>query len=84
MAASAMIASTLPLLVLAVADDPRIRLVELQSDGQHQAALEETQRIRSEQPDVAAGYGMCYLEGRLLEELGTARRRLRGVRHLPD
>ena len=65
-----MIASTLPLLVLAVADDPRIRLVELQSDGQHQAALEETQRIRSEQPDVAAGYGMCYLEGRLLEELG--------------
>lgn len=65
-----MIAWTLPLLVLAVADDPRIRLVELQSDGQHQAALEETQRIRSEQPDVAAGYGMCYLEGRLLEELG--------------
>ena len=65
-----MIASTLPLLVLAVADDPRIRLVELQSDGQHQTALEETQRIRSEQPDVAAGYGMCYLEGRLLEEQG--------------
>ena len=65
-----MIAWTLPLLVLAAADDPRIRLVELQSDGQHQAALEETQRIRSEQPDLAAGYGMCYLEGRLLEELG--------------
>ncbi len=65
-----MIAWTLPLLVLAGDDDPRIRLVELQSDGQHQAALEETQRIRSEQPDLAAGYGMCYLEGKLLEELG--------------
>ena len=65
-----MIAWTLPLLALAAADDPRIRLVELQVDGQHQAALEETQRIRSEQPDIAARYGMCYLEGRLLEELG--------------
>ncbi len=65
-----MIAWTLPLLVLAADDDPRIRLVELQSDGQHEAALEETQRIRSEQPDLAAGYGMCYLQGRLLEELG--------------
>ena len=65
-----MIAWTLPLLVLAADDDPRIRLVELQSDGQHQIALEEAQRIRTDQPDLAAGYGMCYLEGRLLEELG--------------
>ena len=65
-----MIAWTVPLLVLAADDDPRIRLVELQSDGQHQVALEEAQRIRSDQPDLAAGYGMCYLQGRLLEELG--------------
>ncbi len=70
MAATALIAWTLPLVALAAADDPRIRLVELQSDGQHRAALEEAQRIRSEQPDIAAGYGMCYLQGRLLEELG--------------
>ena len=65
-----MIAWTLPLLVLAADDDPRIRLVELQSDGQHQVALEEAQQIRTDQPDLATGYGMCYLEGRLLEELG--------------
>lgn len=70
MAASATIALTLPLLVLAAEDDPRIRLVELQSDGQHQAALEETRRLRGEQPDLGAAYGMCYLEGTLLEQLG--------------
>lgn len=68
--AATMIALTLPLLALAVDDDPRIRLVELQAAGQHEAALDETQRIRGEQPDLAAGYGLCYLEGRLLEELG--------------
>ncbi len=65
-----MIVLTLPLLALAVDDDPRIRLVELQAAGQHEATLDETQRIRGEQPDLAAGYGLCYLEGRLLEELG--------------
>ena len=70
MAASTVIAWTLPLLVVAAEDDPRIRLVEFQSAGQHEAALEETQRMRSEQPDLVAGYGLCYLEGRLLEELG--------------
>lgn len=70
MAAPTAIAWTLPLMALAVSEDPRIRLVELQSAGQQQAALEETQRLRSDEPELAAGYGLCYLEGRLLEEVG--------------
>ena len=70
MAASATIALTLPLLALAAQDDPRIRLVELQADGQHRAALDEAGRLRADQPDLGAAYGLCYLEGRLLEELG--------------
>ena len=70
MVASTVIAWTLPLIAVAASEDPRIRLVELQSAGRQEAALEETERLRREQPDVAAGYGLCYLEGRLLEELG--------------
>ncbi len=70
MVASTVIAWTLPVMAPAVSEDPRIALVELQSAGQPEAALEETQRLRSEQPEIAAGYGLCYLEGRLLEELG--------------
>ena len=64
-----MIAWTMPLLVLAAADDPRIRLVELQADGQHELALEETRRLRSEQAELGSRYGLCYLEGQLLERL---------------
>lgn len=70
MVLSTVIAWTLPLMTLAASEDSRIRLVELQSAGQHAAVLEETRRMRSDQPDLAAGYGLCYLEGRLLEELG--------------
>lgn len=69
MAASIVTAWTLPLLALAVAQDPRIQLVELQAAGQAEAALEETKRLRAEEPDLAAGHGLCYLEGHLLEEL---------------
>ena len=60
---------TLPLLALAVAQDPRIQLVELQAAGQAEAALEETRRLRAEEPDLGARHGLCYLEGHLLEEL---------------
>ncbi len=70
MVASTVLAWTLTLAAPAVSTDPRIRLVELQSAGQHEAALEETQRLRNDQPDLAARYGLCYLEGRLQEELG--------------
>ena len=69
MAASIVTAWTLPLLALTVAQDPRIQLVELQAAGQAEAALEETMRLRAEEPDVAARHGLCYLEGHLLEEL---------------
>ncbi len=61
---------TLPLLVLAAAQDPRIRLVDLQAAGDPEAALEETRRLRAEEPDFGGRHGLCYLEGHLLEELG--------------
>ena len=69
MVAPTLIAWTLPLLAVAADDDPRIRLVELQAAGQAEAALDETRRLRAEEPELAARHGLCYLEGRLLEEL---------------
>ncbi len=60
---------TLPFLALSVVQDPRIQLVELQAAGQTEAALDETRRLRAEEPGLGAKHGLCYLEGHLLEEL---------------
>jgi soluble lytic murein transglycosylase-like protein len=58
------------LLLALVAADVRIQLVELQSVGRLQQALEATEQRIAEDPDQAGRVGLHYLRGDLLDRLG--------------
>ena len=51
-------------------EDPRVKLVQLQLEGQPQAALQEVERLLAAEPERAHQMGLGYLQGHLLEQLG--------------
>jgi soluble lytic murein transglycosylase len=58
------------LLLVLVAADPRVPLVQLQVDGRLQQALEATERQIAESPEQASRLALQYLRGDLLDRLG--------------
>ncbi|HVS16771.1 MAG TPA: transglycosylase SLT domain-containing protein [Thermoanaerobaculia bacterium] len=58
------------LLLALVAADVRIELVQLQSEGRLQQALDATEQQIAADPDQAARVGLHYLRGDLLDRLG--------------
>ena len=60
-------------LLLLTAADPRPGLVELQQEGDVQAALEKVGEALETEPELGLEIGLPYLEGHLLESLGRSR-----------
>lgn len=60
-------------LLLLAGTDPRPALVELQRDGQVEAALERVGEILEAEPEAASELGLSYLQGHLLESVDRDR-----------
>jgi soluble lytic murein transglycosylase len=62
--------SSLLLLLILVAADPRVPLIQLQVEGRLQQALEATEQQIAESPEASNRLGLHYLRGDLLDRLG--------------
>ena len=60
--------------LLVAVSDPRVELVELQSQGELERALARVRSLQLEEPDNARRWGLDYLAGHLHDQLGQVER----------
>jgi len=60
------------LLMMSAVEDPRVELIQLQLEGETLTALEQVDRILGEGSTASDSWGLDYLRGHLLEELGDS------------